>query len=249
LTASIAALKVFEARYHGIKPSFVAGLSLGEYSALVAGGVMDFKDVLYLVRKRGEFMEAAAKKNPGKMSCILGLEREVLLAICEKTGCEIANLNCPGQIVISGKRAQLEEAGLLATAKGAERVIPLDVSGAFHCSLMNEASAQLKKEIEKVKFQRPQVPLVSNVDALEQTDPAVIKKNLIKQVDSATYWEESMRYLMARGIDLYFEIGPGSVLKGLFKKIDPNIKVITVGKWDEIEGLKDHPAFATCPRP
>ena len=236
LTTSIALLKVFQAAHPEIKPSYVAGLSLGEYSALVAVGIMNFRDAVGLVRKRGEFMEAAAKKNPGKMSCVLGLERVVVQDICRQTGTEIANLNCPGQVVISGKNAQLEEAAQLATAQGAKRVIPLDVSGAFHCSLMNEASTELKKEIDKIKFQRPHVPLISNVDAAEQADPVIIKKNLIKQVNSTTYWEASMRILLQKGIDTFFEIGPGFVLKGLMKKIEPNAKVLSIGKGTDITG-------------
>ncbi len=236
LTTSIALLKVFQAAHPEIKPSYVAGLSLGEYSALVAAGIMNFRDAVGLVRKRGEFMEAAAKKNPGKMSCVLGLERAIVQDICRQTGTEIANLNCPGQVVISGKNAQLEEAAQLAMAQGAKRVIPLDVSGAFHCSLMNEASAELKKEIDKIKFQRSHVPLVSNVDAAEQADPVIIKTNLIKQVNSATYWEASMRFLLQKGIDTFFEIGPGSVLKGLMKKIEPSAKVLSIGKETDITG-------------
>lgn len=234
LTTSIALLKVFQAAHPEMKPSYVAGLSLGEYSALVAAGIINFRDAVLLVRKRGEFMEAAAKKNPGKMSCVLGLEPAVVGDICHQTGCEIANLNCPGQVVISGKNAPLEEAARLATAQGAKRVIPLDVSGAFHCSLMGEAGAELKKEIDRIKFQRPSVPLICNVDAAEQTDPGIIKDNLIKQVNSATYWEASMRVLLQKGISTFFEIGPGSVLKGLMKKIEPSAKVISVSKWVDI---------------
>jgi len=236
LTTSIALLKVFEIAHPEIKPSYVAGLSLGEYSALVAAGIINFRDAVHLVRRRGEFMEAAAKKNPGRMSCVLGLERPIVQDICRQTGCEIANLNCPGQVVISGKNVPLEEAAQLAAAKGAKGVIPLDVSGAFHCSLMSEASAELKKEIDRIKFQRPHVPLICNVDAAEQADPVIIKANLIKQVNSATYWEASMRTLLQKGIGTFFEIGPGSVLKGLMKKIEPNAKVMSIGKGADITG-------------
>ena len=226
LTVSIASLAALRVASPDLKPSYVAGLSLGEYSALVAADIVNFSDAVYLVRKRGELMEAAAKKNPGKMSCVLGLDRELVQAICEETGCEIANLNCPGQIVISGKDAAVESASQMSMEKGAKRVIPLDVSGAFHCSLMNEASLKLKSEIERVKFQKSNIPLICNVDASEQTDPEIIKNNLIKQVNSATYWEASMRYLLQKGIGLFFEIGPGTVLKGLFKKIDPQARVV-----------------------
>jgi [acyl-carrier-protein] S-malonyltransferase len=121
--------------------------------------------------------------------------------------------------------------------KGAKRVISLDVSGAFHCSLMDEASLRLKAEIDKVAFVEPRMPLISNVDAEEQTDPVAIKDNLLKQVNTATYWESSMRYLLGRGVDTYLEIGPGSVLKGLMKKIDPAAKVINIGKREDLQQL------------
>jgi [acyl-carrier-protein] S-malonyltransferase len=234
LTASIAALVAFAHTYPDRKPSYVAGLSLGEYSALVAAGIINFHDAVTLVRKRGEFMEAAAKKNPGGMNCILGLEPDAVSLICRQTHCEVANLNCPGQVVISGTKEALEAATALATERGARRVISLDVSGAFHCSLMNEASLKLKAEIEKVVFNKPQYPLVSNVDAKEQESPEIIKGNLVKQVNSTTRWEASMRYLLQKGVEGFYEIGPGTVLKGLFKKIDPNAKVVNVGKWEEI---------------
>lgn len=199
MTASIAALVALKVNRTDLIPEYVAGLSLGEYSALVAAQILDFKDALYLVRKRGEFMEASAKKNPGKMSCVLGLEPDAVSSICRQTGCQVANLNCPGQVVISGGFSQLEAASVIAMEKGAKRVISLDVSGAFHCSLMDEASLRLKSEIERVKFHAPQCPLISNVDAMPQTDPAVIKANLIKQVNSATYWENLCGICSKRG--------------------------------------------------
>ena len=238
LVTSLAFYEALRAAYPDLKPSYAAGLSLGEYSALVAAGIVSFRDAVHLVRKRGEFMEAAAKKNPGKMSCVLGLDVQVVQEICQDTGGEVANLNCPGQVVVSGTNAQLDAVSAKATEQGAKRVFPLDVSGAFHSSLMNEAADKLRSEIDRVKFNRAKVPLICNVDASEQTDPEVIKHNLIKQVNSATYWEASMRYLLTKRIDVFFEIGPGSVLKGLFRKIDANAKVLTVGKASEIEVLR-----------
>jgi [acyl-carrier-protein] S-malonyltransferase len=239
LTASVAALEVLKVKYPDLRPSYVAGLSLGEYTALVAAGIVGFEDAVYLVRRRGEFMESAAKKNPGKMSCILGLDATLVRKACEKTGCQIANLNCPGQVVVSGTNVQIEAMAAEATDLGAKRAITLDVSGAFHSSLMDEAREKLKIEIEKIVFKKPLVPLVSNVDAQEQMDPEVIKKNLIRQVSAATCWEASMRYLVGQGITEFYEVGPGTVLKGLFKKIDPAIKVVSAGKWEEIQGVKE----------
>jgi len=237
LTVSIAALRSLEAVKGAPKPSYVAGLSLGEYSATISAGIVSFQDALLLVRRRGALMDEAAQKNPGKMSCVLGLDIGLVEGICLKTGCEVANLNCPGQVVISGREDSLKEAAGLAIQEGAKRVIPLDVSGAFHSSHMNEASAKLKLEIDNVEFNSPSCPLVSNVDALEQTDPEEIKSNLIKQVNSATFWEKSMRHLLAVGADSFYEIGPGSVLKGLFKKIDRLVNVATIGRLSDIESL------------
>lgn len=236
LTTSIAALAVLKGTNPDLSCDYVAGLSLGEYSALVAAGVVNFKDAVYLVRQRGKFMEEAARNNPGKMSCILGLDVAVVKEICKSAGVEIANLNCPGQAVVSGTSARLETVASMAVERGAKRVIPLDVSGAFHCSLMKDAAIKLKAEIDKVDFKPAKYPLISNVDSLEQVSPAVIKQNLIKQVDSTTYWEASMRYLLGKEVGLFFEIGPGMVLKGLMKTIEINAKVISAGKWSEIQG-------------
>lgn len=235
VTVSMAGLFVFRKTHPRFVPSYVAGLSLGEYSALVAADIINLHDALHLVRKRGEFMEAASVKNPGKMSCVLGIDVKVVEEICKITGAQIANLNCPGQVVVSGTNTQIEALALKATEAGAKRVISLDVSGAFHSSLMKDAAVKLKAEIDKIHFNKAKYPIISNVDAKEQTDPNIIKLNLIKQVDSATYWESSMRHLVSQGVDRYFEIGPGTVLKGLFKKIDPTVKVVNAGKWEEIQ--------------
>lgn len=239
LTVSIAALEILRSRIDVLTPSYVAGLSLGEYSALVAAGIISFEDAVYLVRKRGEFMDKAASDRPGKMCCVLGLDQEVVDAVCQSAGCEIANLNCPGQVVISGGSEYLEKAALELMRRGAKKVISLDVSGAFHCSHMNEAALKLRAEIDKICFHEGQIPLVCNVDASVQTNPKTIKDNLIKQVNSTTYWERSMRYLLSEGVDTFFEIGPGTVLKGLLKKIDRSITVVSIGNWNEAsEGLR-----------
>jgi [acyl-carrier-protein] S-malonyltransferase len=237
-TVSIAFLAALRAARPDLAPSYVAGLSLGEYAALVAAEIIGFRDGLNLVRKRGEFMEDAARKNPGSMSCVLGLDLEVVRLICRETGCEVANLNCPGQVVISGKKNSLEAAAARAIEKGAKRVIPLDVSGAFHSSHMNTAAELLRGCIDRVGFEKASIPLVSNVDAWPQTDPATIKENLIKQVNAATFWETSMRYLIDHGVTVFYEIGPGTVLKGLMKKIDSKALVINVGKVADMEVVK-----------
>ncbi len=236
-TTSIACLAALKAACPDLTPAAVAGLSLGEYAALAAAKVISFRDGVSLVRARGGLMEACARQNPGTMSCVLGLDKDTVGKICAATQCEIANLNCPGQVVISGRREAVAAAAQQATQQGARRVIPLDVSGAFHSSLMNEASRQLMAKIGRVGFEPAGVPLVSNVDARVQTDPAIIKQKLISQVNGPTYWEASMRLLLVRGITTFLEIGPGSVLKGLMKKIDPKARVISVGRAEEIRAL------------
>lgn len=239
LTASIAALEVLRdrAKTFDLKPKFCAGLSLGEYSALVAAGVLSFEDAFYLVRKRGQFMEETARNNPGKMLSVIGLNREVVDEICRESSCEIANLNCPGQVVVSGKISNIEKAMGLAKSKGAKHAILLDVSGAFHCSLMEEARQKLAVEINKVKFNPPEVPVVSNVTAKGETSIDKIKENLIKQVSSSTYWEDSMRFMYKEGADCFLEIGPGVVLKGLNKRIDPQIKTVNLGNLGQINAF------------
>ncbi len=236
-TTSLACLAALRSAYPDLEPAYVAGLSLGEYTALVAAGVIGFRDGVSLVHARGELMESCARKVPGTMSCVLGLDKDAVGRICAATQCEVANLNCPGQVVISGRRESVGAASHKAMEEGATRVIPLDVSGAFHSSLMDEASRQLKAKIDRVGFERARVPLISNVDAQEQTDPVVIRNNLIRQVNGATYWEASMRFLLSRGIRTFLEIGPGSVLKGLMKKIEPTARVISVGRAEEIQAV------------
>ncbi len=232
--ASLACLEALRSVCPGLTPEAVAGLSLGEYTALVAAKVIGFRDGVVLVRARGELMEACARQHPGTMSCVLGLDRDTVAGICSRTHCEIANLNCPGQVVISGRREAVEAASQKAMEQGARRVVPLDVSGAFHSCLMDEASHGLKAKIDRVGFEPARTPVVANVDAKVQTEPALIKQKLIEQVNGPTYWEASMRLLLHRGITTFFEIGPGSVLKGLMKKIDPQARVISVGRAEEV---------------
>ncbi len=237
LTASVAALWALEASplWSGITPKFSLGLSLGEYTALVAAGSISFEDALVLVRKRGELMEDASRKNPGKMACVIGMDVPAVESLCKGIGCEIANLNCPGQIVISGKTNNIELFASLAKEKGAKRVLILDVSGPFHSSLMTTARDKLKDYIEKVQILKPAIPFISNVDAKAQDDPAKIKENLTAQVNSKTMWEESIRLVAASGIKTFYEIGPGQVLKGLLKKIDPKLEVKNIGTAQDLQ--------------
>ena len=237
LATSIAALRVFEASslYAHYTPKFCMGLSLGEYTALVAAGCISFEDALVLVRKRGEYMEDASRRNPGKMACVIGMDLKAVEDLCKGLGCEIANLNCPGQVVVSGKTNAIELFASFAKDKGAKRVLMLDVSGPFHSSLMTGARDKLREYIEKVLISPPKIPFISNVDAQPHTDPAKIKENLIAQVNSRTLWEESMKRVAQNGVRTFVEIGPGQVLKGLAKKIDPKLEVKNIGTVGDLQ--------------
>ena len=237
LTMSVAALRAYESSPLAslYTPKFSFGLSLGEYTSLVAARAVSFEDALILVRKRGEFMEEASKKHPGKMACVIGMELKAVEDLCKGIGCEIANLNCPGQVVVSGKANNVELFSSLAKDKGAKRVLMLDVSGPFHSSLMTTARDKLKDYIDKVQFHSPEINFISNVDAQIQSDPAKIKDNLIKQVNSKTLWEESVKRAALSGIKTFLEIGPGRVLKGLFRKIDPKLEVRNFGTLGDLQ--------------
>lgn len=237
LTVSIAVLGALKECMKDMccEPAFVAGLSLGEYTALVASGVLSFEDVVCLVRKRGIYMEEAARHNPGKMLSVIGLSKAAVEEICKATECEIANLNCPGQIVISGTIPHVEQAKAQALEKGAKRAIFLEVSGAFHSSLMKEAEKKLAHEMAALRFKDSVIPLVSNVTAESARNKEDILSNLIKQVSSSTYWEDSIRFMAVKGVDSFLEIGPGSVLRGLNRRINPELKTTNIGTAQQIE--------------
>lgn len=246
LTVSIAAWEAFKAvlgaRFspacrQGRVLGYAAGLSLGEYSALVAAAAINFEDAVYLVRRRGEYMEEAAAKQPGRMASVIGLNQDEVKQICAKTNAEIANINCPGQIVISGAREGIEAAVKLAQERGAKRVIELEVSGAFHSSFMKEASIKLAGELDKIKINMPKVPVVSNVKAKAAGSIQEIKDNLIKQVASSVLWEGSMRFMLSEGVKNFIEFGPGRVLKGLMRRIDADAEVISIEKKEDILSL------------
>ncbi len=206
----------------GIEPSAVAGHSLGEYSALAAAGVISFADGLKLVRRRGELMDEALPEGQGTMAAIIGLNKEEILEICEKTDgvCEVANYNSPAQIVISGEVAAIAKAVELAEEAGAKKVIPLSVSGAFHSKLMAPAKKELTEVINEIEFNKPKLPFVANVTAGYLTDPAEIKAALIDQLDHSVRWVESIEVLREDGYQTFIEVGPGRVLKGLMRRID-----------------------------
>lgn len=232
VTVSIAAFEAFKARTD-IIPSYMAGLSLGEYSALIASGSLTFECGIRLIKKRGELMDEAAKEYPGKMAAVLDLSIQKVKEICSASGAEIANLNCPGQIVIAGEGKAVDKAVVLCEQAGTKRVIPLEVSGPFHSSLMFEAALELKKVLENTPMVAPSVPVISNYTALPQDSVVRIMENLVYQIRSSVKWEDSMKFMLSKGIYNFIEFGPGNVLKGLMRKIDPAAQVINIeGKGD-----------------
>lgn len=237
LTTSIAALQTLCSMPYA--PCCCAGLSLGEYSALVASGVLEFSDAIRLVRRRGELMEQAALNNPGTMASILGISIGDLEEICKETGAEIANLNCPGQIVVSGKKESVQKAMALAEQKGAKKAIILNVSGPFHSSFMKEAAGKFKKELGKTKFSNPKVPIVSNVTADYENRVDGIKENLVKQLYSPVRWEESILKISQEGCNTFFEIGPGKVLKGLLRRINHDLAVYNIETLEDIKKIQE----------
>jgi len=213
---------------------FAAGLSLGEYSALVAAGAIKFEDAVYLVRRRGEFMEEEAAKRTGKMLSVIGLDLVLVKEVCAESKTEIANLNCPGQVVISGGPKEIEEAAVLAKSKGAKMAIPLDVSGAFHSSFMQGATEKLAIELKKIKIDMPRIPVVSNVTGAQISSADEIRANLVRQVASSVLWEDSMRLILSKGVKQFYEFGPGKVLRGLMRRIDPQAQVVNIEKKEDI---------------
>ncbi|QHM16828.1 Malonyl CoA-acyl carrier protein transacylase [Bacillus subtilis] len=238
LTTSIAVLEKFEES--GITPDFTAGHSLGEYSALVATGALSFKDAVYTVRKRGEFMNEAVPAGEGAMAAILGMDAEALKQVTDKVTEEgnlvqLANLNCPGQIVISGTAKGVELASELAKENGAKRAIPLEVSGPFHSELMKPAAEKLKEVLDACDIKDADIPVISNVSADVMTEKADIKEKLIEQLYSPVRFEESINKLIAEGVTTFIEIGPGKVLSGLVKKVNRRLKTIAVSDPETIE--------------
>jgi len=222
LTVSVAALRVLEGKVP--KPSFVAGHSLGEYSAHVASGTMTFADALRTVRNRGKYMQEAVPVGVGAMAAILGMELEKVAAICQEAAqgevCSPANINSPEQIVISGNTAAVERGTKLADERGAKRAKLLPVSAPFHCSLMKPAQDRLEPDLNKLKMQKPVYPVVCNVEASLVTDENHARETLVAQVTGSVKWEPSMRLLIEKGVQTFVEIGPGKVLCGLMRQID-----------------------------
>jgi [acyl-carrier-protein] S-malonyltransferase len=209
-----------------------AGLSLGEYTAMVFAGVMDFEDGLMLVQRRGAAMQEAADATPSGMVSILGLERVEVESLCEKARegeiLKIANYLCPGNIVISGTLAACERAAEMARRQGAMKAVPLAVAGAFHTEIMRPADQRCAEALSQVPMRKPRIPVISNVDALSHDDPEEIRQILVRQVLQPVRWEDSMRNLVQQGFDQFYEVGPGRVLRGLLRRIDRSVSCQSV---------------------
>jgi [acyl-carrier-protein] S-malonyltransferase len=229
------ALELLKARVPGLQFHGTAGLSLGEFTALAAAGSFRFEDGLRVVRQRGRFMQEACEATKGGMAAIIGLGEEEVRHVCGESGIELANLNCPGQIVISGAADRLPAACELAKAKGAKRAISLPVAGAYHSSLMASAQPKLKDELFKIDVAAPKVLTWSNVTARPHQDEESIRLTLVQQVTSPVLWEESMRQMLAAGYTRFIELGPGAALSGFMKRIDKFATVHTVSDAASLE--------------
>ena len=240
LAHSIALLKILEEEID-LKYDACLGLSLGEYSALVASGAIDFKDAISLVQKRGRLMQEAVPNGLGSMAAVLGLDRDTIKDVIDsmKEGIiEVANYNSPGQIVISGEDKKVEEAIIRLKEKGAKRAVKLNVSGPFHSSMLNSVGEKLKIELDKLNIKKLNIPVISNVNASYYEDN--VKDLLISQVSSSVLWEDSIEKLLKEGYDTFIEIGPGKVLKGFIKKISSNNKLsVNIYNIDGIDSLNE----------
>ncbi|MDO5408494.1 MAG: ACP S-malonyltransferase [Eubacteriales bacterium] len=234
VTTSIAMTKVLEDK--GVKPDVAAGLSLGEYCALYAAGVMSEADAIKTVRQRGILMQGEVPVGLGAMAAILAMDAAAIEeVIADMDGVQIANYNCPGQIVISGKKEAVEEACEKLKAAGAKRTIMLNVSGPFHSRMLTGAGEKLGQVLEQVEVHTPVIPYVANVTAAYVTDAAEVKPLLMKQVSSSVRWQQSVEAMLADGVDTFIEIGPGKTLAGFMRKIDRTVKVMNIEKLEDVD--------------
>jgi [acyl-carrier-protein] S-malonyltransferase len=239
VTVSIAALRVLQERLE-FEVEFVAGHSLGEYSALVCAGAISFPDAVRTVRKRGEFMQDAVPLGTGTMAAIIGLAQEEVEALCQQVNGDgnivtLANLNCPGQFVISGHTKAINDVIVLAKEKGAKRAIQLAVSAPFHCALMHPAAERLEKVLNAVNFSDLKIPLVNNAEASIITSGEEARSSLVRQMYKSVQWEQSIRLMIERGVTTCLEVGPGKVLSGLLRRIDKNVNGLKVQDVDTLE--------------
>lgn len=233
LTVEVAILKVLEEK--GIHPDVAAGLSLGEYGAIVACGAMRAQEAFAVVRRRGVYMQEAVPEG-GAMSAVMGLSGDIIEEVCQSTPgtVSIANYNCPGQIVITGEADAVKRAGDVLKEKGAKRVIPLNVSGPFHSQMLIGAGERLKKDLEKVQMNEFSVPYVANLTADYVTSPENVRELLEKQISSPVKWQQSVEKMLEEGVDTFVEIGPGKTLSSFVKKINKEVLVLNIDKYEDL---------------
>jgi len=230
LTVSYACLEAAREANYNLPPArFVAGHSLGEYTALAVAGVLDFKNAVYLARERGRLMHEASIIRPGSMAAVIGLEEAPLREVCQQTGAYIVNMNSPGQLVISGDRYNVAKAMEIAKDRGAARVLPLSVSAAFHTPLMQPAVEGMSKILSRLAFADPSISIIANVTARPLTTAQAVKEELIQQLCSCVQWQRSVEYMIAEGVTTFIEIGPGKVLTGLIKRINSEVQTLNIG--------------------
>ena len=229
------AFQLLKEQVPNLKFDATAGLSLGEFTALTAAGALSFEDGLRVVRQRGKFMQEACEATKGGMAAIIGMDEAPTREVCAEAGVVLANLNCPGQLVISGEAEKIAKACELAKAKGAKRALPLPVAGAYHSPLMASAQPKLAAELAKVNLVSPIVPVISNVTASAHGMPAEISAKLVEQVCASVLWETSMRALLAQGFTRFIELGPGTALSGFMKRIDKMVTMLNVADAASLE--------------
>jgi [acyl-carrier-protein] S-malonyltransferase len=230
-----AAFQMLRERVPGLEFGATAGLSLGEFTAVTAAGAMTFEEGIKVVRQRGQFMQEACEASHGGMAAIIGLDEAKTREVCAEAAVELANLNCPGQIVISGPADKMAAACELAKAKGAKKAMPLAVGGAYHSTLMASAQPKLDAALKAISLNAATVPVISNVTAQPHGGRLEIHQRLVEQVTSPVRWEDSMRYLLAQGFTRFIELGPGKALSGFMRRIDPNAQMLNVGDVASLE--------------
>jgi [acyl-carrier-protein] S-malonyltransferase len=218
-------------------PEYLAGHSLGEYTALAVAGVFDFSTAVRLARERGRLMHEAGQKSSGSMAAIIGLEEAKLAEVCRQSDTVIANINSPGQIVISGPSGNISRAMEMSTVAGANRTIPLQVSGAFHSSLMKPAVEGMIKFLDATSFSKPGIPVIANMTAEAMTTAEAVKTELVNQLTNPVQWQRGIEYMVAQGVDTFIEIGPGRVLTGLIRRINRDVATRNIGDLESIKGL------------
>lgn len=238
LVTSLAALAALREKFPALRPALTAGLSLGEFTALVAAEAVSFEDALKLVQVRAEAMESAARNTAGTMASVMGLDLDACRTVAQEAGCDVANLNTPDQTVLSGSVASIEKACQIAEAKGAKRAMVLKVGGAFHSSLMGEAKTQLEAALTKTEIREPKCIFIPNVTGQKLAAPEEIRLFLARQLTGSVQWVQTMATAQQTGITTYLEIGPGKILKGLARKCQPTLEVFSFGGYPDFKGLE-----------